>query len=118
LQEEARDGILCFRGQSADGFNSAFEQFGHAPLYHKWASPGQPKTPLTFGRHSCTKKAVARQGLVFCAEFLNYAHGRARWPLLYYVTRIMVTVHLMTSFTPLLFRGLSGRMSKLNALSP
>jgi hypothetical protein len=43
LQEEARDGILCFRGQGADGFNSVFEQFGHASLYHKWASPGQAK---------------------------------------------------------------------------
>jgi hypothetical protein len=35
LQKEARDRILRFRGQGADGLDSLFEQLGHVPLYHK-----------------------------------------------------------------------------------
>jgi hypothetical protein len=43
LQEETRDGILCFRGQGANGFNGLFERLVMRLLYHKPPWPGQQK---------------------------------------------------------------------------
>jgi hypothetical protein len=67
LQEHAGKLILHRRGQGADGLNSVFKEFGHAPLYHELPLPEQPKTRLTSARHFCTKKALVDQGDDFCA---------------------------------------------------